>query len=308
MKRYLSTLLSVAGLAAVAWAAWRFPWSETAASLSSVRVGWLLLAAAANFVSLEAKGASWHLLLKRRAPVRLATASAATLVGAAIGSIGLSVAGDAARVRYVMTRARIPLTAIVTATVAARLLEAVALLAVVAGGAGLLHRLTWMPEIRIGSAGLLALIVLLAWRPALGVATAMLPERARTSAERWQRLIVTPSTFSALALCMANWLAQLAAYWMACRAVALPAASALALAAMILANIGGIFRLTPGNIGVLQASFALAAVPLGLPTEAAVAASLVLQAVQVLPVLLAGAGIMVYGAVARSRRIAALPA
>ncbi|MEO6058327.1 MAG: hypothetical protein ABIQ49_16000, partial [Gemmatimonadales bacterium] len=58
--------------------------------------------------------------------------------------------------------------------------------------------------------------------------------------------------------------------------------------ALVLANVGGILRLTPGNVGVLQGAVVLALAPLGVEAARAVAAGLALQAVHVLPVLVIG--------------------
>ena len=68
-----------------------------------------------------------------------------------------------------------------------------------------------------------------------------------------------------------------------------PGASALAL---VLANVGGIFRLTPGNVGVMQGAVVLGLAPAHVPAAQAVAAGLALQAVQVLPVLAVGIALL----------------
>ena len=85
-----------------------------------------------------------------------------------------------------------------------------------------------------------------------------------------------------------SWTLQWATYhWSiaATHAAVTPYASALAL---LLSNLGGIFRLTPGNVGIVQGAVVLGLSPAGVPVAQAVAAGLALQAVQVLPVLLIG--------------------
>jgi uncharacterized membrane protein YbhN (UPF0104 family) len=67
---------------------------------------------------------------------------------------------------------------------------------------------------------------------------------------------------------------------------------AVSLAALIMANIAGILRLTPGNIGVMQGSLVLGMRAFEMPPANALAAGLALQAVQVIPVLLIGVGIV----------------
>jgi uncharacterized membrane protein YbhN (UPF0104 family) len=65
---------------------------------------------------------------------------------------------------------------------------------------------------------------------------------------------------------------------------------AAAFTALLAANLGSLGRLTPGGIGLMQAAIVGALLPFGIGAERAVAGGLVLQAIQVLPVLgLAGA-------------------
>src|SRR5206468_7673550 len=78
-----------------------FPWTQTLDALSDA--DWMLLAAAGvfNILSLMAKGGAWHLLLRRLTPVRAITTQVATLLGAAVNSISISVSGEAARAQAV---------------------------------------------------------------------------------------------------------------------------------------------------------------------------------------------------------------
>jgi uncharacterized membrane protein YbhN (UPF0104 family) len=57
----------------------------------------------------------------------------------------------------------------------------------------------------------------------------------------------------------------------------------------IAANLSGLFRPTPANVGVTQAAFVVGLLPFGVAPEQAVAAGLALQGLQVLPVLFLGA-------------------
>jgi uncharacterized membrane protein YbhN (UPF0104 family) len=95
-----------------------------------------------------------------------------------------------------------------------------------------------------------------------------------------------------LALAVVSWLLQWATYhWSiaATHAAVTPTASALAL---LLSNLGGLFRLTPGNVGIVQAAVVIGLRPGGVPAAQALAAGLGLQAVQVLPVVMIGIGIL----------------
>ena len=88
-----------------------------------------------------------------------------------------------------------------------------------------------------------------------------------------------------VALAFANWLGQWATYHLALVATGIPASLAASFTATLASNIGGALRLTPANVGITQASIAIALLPFGVKPAAAVAASLILQAIQVLPVL-----------------------
>jgi uncharacterized membrane protein YbhN (UPF0104 family) len=95
------------------------------------------------------------------------------------------------------------------------------------------------------------------------------------------RRLVGPTLFALL-----NWAAQWAVFHLALLAVHAPATPAASFTAVVVANIAGLARLTPGNVGVLQASMAGALLPFGIHADLAVAAGLALQAIQTLPVLL----------------------
>jgi uncharacterized membrane protein YbhN (UPF0104 family) len=50
-------------------------------------------------------------------------------------------------------------------------------------------------------------------------------------------------------------------------------------------NLGGLFRLSPGNVGVTQAAMIVSLLPFGVPAQQSLAAGVALQAIQILPVL-----------------------
>jgi uncharacterized membrane protein YbhN (UPF0104 family) len=64
------------------------------------------------------------------------------------------------------------------------------------------------------------------------------------------------------------------------------------LTALLAVNIGGIGRLTPGNLGVTQAAMVAALLPFGVVADRAVAAGVALQAIQVLPILALAASVV----------------
>ena len=88
---------------------------------------------------------------------------------------------------------------------------------------------------------------------------------------------------------MWNWGTQWATYHLVLEATHLPVSVAASFTALIAANLSGLLRPTPANVGVVQAALVVALLPFGVAPEQAVAAGLALQGLQVLPVLLLGA-------------------
>ncbi len=89
-----------------------------------------------------------------------------------------------------------------------------------------------------------------------------------------------------------NWFAQWFTYHWSILATHTPTTPAVSLSALVMANLAGILRITPGNIGVMQGSIVLGMHAFKIPAANALAAGLVLQAVQVIPVLAIGIGLM----------------
>jgi uncharacterized membrane protein YbhN (UPF0104 family) len=93
-------------------------------------------------------------------------------------------------------------------------------------------------------------------------------------------------------LATASWAIQWLTYHWSFVATGAAITPAVSLAALVMANIAGILRLTPGNIGVMQGSLVLGMRAFEMPPGNALAAGLALQAVQVIPVLAIGVGIV----------------
>jgi hypothetical protein len=267
----------------------RFPWMDTWTTLASADWGLLAAAAAANLFSLACKAWAWQLLLRPVAPVRARTAQAATFAGAAVGSIGVAMSGEATRLHLVSQWDGLGASMAARSIAASRVVEAAALgvfivglVGGVAGAAGTGGADLW--RLAAGAAAVVvAALAVLRWLPWLRP----LGSGADPAAGWTARQLVAP-----LALGVASWGFQWATYhWSiaATHAAVTPSASALAL---LLSNLGGIFRLTPGNVGIVQGAVVLGLAPAGVPASRAVAAGLALQAVQVLPVLLIGVGIL----------------
>jgi uncharacterized membrane protein YbhN (UPF0104 family) len=269
----------------------RFPWGHTLEAIGDA--DWLLLALAAtvNLASLVAKGWAWHLLLEPAAPHRLRTALRATFVGAAVNSVSISVSGEAARLQALMARDPVPFGAAVSSVVWSRVVEAMALVLFL--GVALLA-LPPMPFTEGLDFAVWALIflALAGWR------CGVWPRLVARLPEHWRARIDLPSAqtgrshlMAPLALSTLNWVAQWLTYHWVIMATHVSTSPTVSGAALLMANIGGILRITPGNVGVLQASLVVGMLAFGIPSDQALAAGLVLQAVQTLPVLAIGVGL-----------------
>ena len=97
-----------------------------------------------------------------------------------------------------------------------------------------------------------------------------------------------PRFIAALLLSVLAWGLQVATYQMTARAAHFPMTTVATIAALLLVNLGFLFRLTPGNVGVFQTAYAAAAVAFGLDRNQAIAVALLIQAQQILPVTALG--------------------
>ncbi len=276
-RRWLWLALVVVLLAGLRYAA-RFPWLDTWTALATAN--WWLLAAAGglNLLSLACKAWAWQLVLRPLVPVRFRTAQAATFAGAAINSVAIAMSGEAARLHLLGTWDRVSAGPAARSIAASRIVEAAALGIVLLGvvaGATSEHgwRLLGAALVLLGGA-----VALLRWVPWLR------PARGDQSAKGWSAAELA----APLGLGIASWGLQWATYQWSIAATGAAVTPTLSMLALVLSNVGGVLRLTPGNVGVVQGAVVLGLRPAGIPASQGMAAGLALQAVQVLPVMVIG--------------------
>jgi uncharacterized membrane protein YbhN (UPF0104 family) len=266
-----------------------FPWRVTFATLLGANPWLLALALVVNLSSLLAKGWGWHLILNPVAPHRWRDAQEANLVGAAVNTLSVAVAGEAARVHVIAQRAGVPVSAAVSSVVWTRVAEALALAVFLVMAPGLLDLQPWLRALQAGVGLALVVVLLLAWARGWSWLADQLPPRlaARVVALRTMGRgggLLPPTVFA-----LYNWATQWLTYHLVLRATHVPVSFAASFTALVVANLSGLLRPTPGNVGVTQAALVVALLPFGVAPEQAVAAGLALQGLQVLPVLLLGA-------------------
>ena len=266
-----------------------FPWRATWTALLEANPWILALACVVNLSSLVAKGWAWHLILKPVAPHSWRVAQAANLVGAAVNNLAVAVVGEAARVRLIAQRAGVPVEAAVWSVVWTRVAEALALALFLVMAPSVLQLDRWLRVVQVGAGMALGVVVLLAWARGWSWLAEQLPAKARSriavlgSMGKGGRLFVP----TLLGLC--NWGTQWATYHLVLQATRVPVTPAASFTALIAANLSGLLRPTPANVGVTQAALAVGLLPFGIAPEQAVAAGLALQGLQVFPVLALGA-------------------
>jgi len=274
------------GAALVAFAVFfRFPWQHTAQILEEVDAGLLAAALLINLVSPLAKGWAWHLLLKPIAPNRWWVAQEANLIGTAVNTLAAGVAGEAVRISLIMKRDAVPFRPALLSVAWSRVVEGLglALFLVLAPFAlDLSHTLRGLQiAAGVGLITVLALSRFRGWEALIArLPSALRGGAGELAAMSWGGRLIGPTAFALL-----SWAAEWATYHLSLRAVHIPASYAASFTALIAVNIGGVVRITPANVGVMQAAMVGALLPFGIATDQAVAGGLALQAIEVIPIL-----------------------
>ena len=266
-----------------------FPWRVTFAALLDASPWLLAVAFVLNLSSLVAKGWAWHLILKPAAPHSWRAAQEANLVGAAVNDLSVAVAGEVARVHLIARQAGVPVGTAVSSVVWTRVAEALALAVFLVMAPSVLQLEPWLRALQVGVGLGLVVVLLLAWARGWAWLVAQLPAALRA------RLVLLGGMGSGGRLLVPtllglwNWATQWATYHLVLQATHVPVSLAGSFTALVAANLGGLLRPTPANVGVVQAALVVGLLPFGVSPEQAVAAGLALQGLQVLPVLLLGA-------------------
>ena len=297
-NRWLRAAIAIATLGLIAVFARSVDWSRAWSTMSHADPLFVAVAVAANLSSLVLKAARWHMLLVSVGVRSVSLAVRATFAGAALNNVVFANGGDAARVAAVASQARVS-SADVLATLAVDKLcdmfgYAVIFIAVAFTLPLPAELARWRTPILAGLAVLAALATLVVWkvRPAQIIAAgehpSSIPSRARAYARRLVVAIPTvataPRLMIALLLGFAAWAGQWATFHFAARAVSFPASPAISLLAVLTVNASFLIRLTPGNLGVFQFLYALAATASGLDRDGAVAVAFLISLIQYIPV------------------------
>lgn len=278
-------------------------WAHAWASMRSADPGWLVGAVVANLATLGLKGIRWWILLRRVGSPSLPLAMRATAAGAGLNNLLVANGGEAARIAFVARSTGVPARAVLATLAVERAFDLVGYAMLMATATVLLPlppalerwRLPALGAAAIGMAGMVAVVW---WRARRATSSqdmtdpTLAASAARPSFVGALGSVSTPPVFaSVLALSLVAWLMQIATYGMGARATGLRLPLAGDVATLLAANLGFLVRATPGNVGLFQLSYAVAAEPFGASRDAAIAAALVLQTLQIVPVTLLGAAL-----------------
>jgi len=271
--------------AALAFFLARFPWRDVPAVLARGNLLILLAAVAVNLGSIAAKGTAWYFLLRSAAPCRWRASQEANLLGAGMNTVSVTVMGETARVQDLATRERLPVGAVAASVVRTRAVEALALACFMLLAPAVLTLPPLLHSLQITGGGLMLALLAVAWSGKRIRLLELLPAKARAVLSSITETGSARTFLPALFFALLNWIALWATYQLVITAFEIQVPLAASFTALILTNLGGLFRLSPGNVGVTQAAMIVALLPFGVRAPEGLAVGLALQAVQVLPVL-----------------------
>lgn len=293
MNRGLGIALRIVAIAAVVVALWWFlremDFAQLGRALASANVGLLVVAALLNFVCQTCKAAGWRTLLAPRHVISLPRMVRYEIVSAAASALAPARAGEVLRAWLLKRREGVPAADTAAIFVVHKLLDAVAMLVVMAPVPWLIRGLPpWIPTALVlcASGTLVALATLYV------LSRRVDPAKPQTWLRRFLaafQLVRSPRRIGgALLIFLVLWAAELAAVTTVLHAVGLELSLASGLLVLFTLNLAIIVPSTPGQIGALELGALAGLDLLHVPQEPALAFALLYHAGQILPLLAAG--------------------
>lgn len=304
-RQWVRWLLLIGTVVLLAIFARSVDWTRAWDAIVQADPALLGVATVANLASLAVKGVRWWLFLDAADVPGVGQAVRATLAGAALNNVLIANGGDAARVAAMARRGNVSSAAVLATVAVDRFCDLVTYGVLFAFAAWTfplpaeLDRWRVPGLVALGAAAVLGAV--LVWRSSsrhTERSEDASSDRARMvsrAASYWRRLIETSTSVAtrarmavAIVLSLAAWAGQWATFHYAAHAAAFPMTSADSLVALLVVNASFLVRLTPGNVGVFQVLYVLAATAAGLDKTAAVAVAFLIQLIQYVPVTLVG--------------------
>ena len=304
--KVLRWVVTLGALVLLALFARRVDWGGTWIAIRRASLPLLALAAAVNLASLAIKGVRWWIFLRPVAGGSPWLAIRATTAGAGLNNVLVANGGDAARVVFVSRSTGLPSSTVLATLALERLFDAVGYVILLVGSALVLPLPPELARFRVPAELLLLAIVaglfVLALRGPAAVPVAEAVADVALEVGAWRRigsyfrrfgrsvaeLSTGPRFLGALLLSLVAWGCQLACFGFTARAAGWPLPLAGNLATLLAVNAGLLLRATPGNVGVFQLAYVLSAGRFGMSEETAVAVSLLIQTLQILPTTVLG--------------------
>jgi len=283
-------------------------WNAAWVAMRGASIPLLLLAFAANTVSVLLRIVRWWMFLRPAGSPSLWLAVKAGIAGVGLNNVLLANGGEAARVVFVSSASGVP-SATVLATIALeRMFDIVGFIVLVVAGTLIFplppdmegYRIPAMIVLAVVLGGMGALVYMtrhmtpatLADRPPevtppVGL-VAKIGSFFRWFAASMGALANGPRFVGAMILSLLAWVFQIVTFALAAEAAGVEVPLAASLAGLLAVNLGLVLRATPGNVGFFQFAYALTVEQFGVPRDPAIAVSLLIQTLQVVPVTVIG--------------------
>ena len=282
------------GVAAVVFVAYHLSWRDVWGALRGARVELLVVVVALNGLMLTIRAARLQVLLSP-AHASLGNLLRAVLSSSAINNVFPLRAGDVARLYMLESCAGIGKSAAMAIAVVEKLLEIVVLAALALVAACFAPQQSWV--LATGAAALgVALAVLIVLRRMAEGRSARIPGFLRAAAARiapgMTVLRSSEATAETLGASLAAWSCEIAMIILCARAIGLHVPPVLAIVVLLGINLAIAVPALPASAGTFESAAAVVLIfaKVGKPT--AVAFALLYHLVQVVPVTLAGLGVL----------------
>ena len=273
-------------VALLAWLLAKVQWAEVGAALRHAQLGWILFAAALNFLNLACKTARWGTMLGPLGRVGFFRLYYYLIVSYAASAILPARAGEALRVYLLRRRDNIAVADSVGVVLVEKLFEVLGLLVVVAPLPLLIVLPRWVDvsisAIAVG--GLIALVaaLVLGWRAGRGEGRFAVLGRGLACMREPSRVLL------AIGLSVAAYLIDAAEIWLVLKALAIDVPWATPALVLLGANLAIALPSTPGQLGALEAGVVAALAIVKVPPALALAFALVYHVMQLVPIVLVG--------------------
>ncbi len=305
LKKGIRWALSAAILVFLIIFARKIDWHAAWSSMRHASMPLLAAAIGVNILSVIIKSIRWWLFLRPTGITSLPLAIRATVAGAGLNNILIASGGDAARVVFVSRASGVSSSTVLATMALERLFDPIGFVFLLVFGV-IVFQLPPQFEAWKTPAEILLVVIVLVLVFFVYATRRMKPEhvperraRPRTLKEKIRvyfttfgrtagRLATGPRFVAAILLSLASWACQLWTFELAAAAAHVNIPLAGSLACLLAINVGLILRATPGNVGFFQFAYALMAEQFGVSRDGAIAVSLLIQALQILPLTLLG--------------------